>query len=174
MVFKRRRNEPDDEFQADATISNVSYATTSDVAPEPYAEYPNRPPDAAALHERQYNEQRERLNAFLARTGQSDELFVAKVFAVRRPDGGVHTYTTWTEGVNTLLPAADVILLVEQPVEQDADPVMTRVRWNVVASVCADDCWVVMPELKPLRIRTRAWPQPDQLAELKAKSLRTT
>jgi hypothetical protein len=126
------------------------------------------------LHEQQYNEQRERLNAVLPRNGQVDEVFIAKVFAVRRRDGGVHTYTTWTEGLNTLLPAADVVLLVEQPATREADPTMTWVRWDVVASVCADDCWVMMPEFKPPRVRTCAWPRPDQLAELRSRSLPRT
>ena len=52
-----------------------------------------------------YEEQRQRLQVRLLATGQAEELFVAKVFAVQRPDGGAHTYTTWTEGVKTLLPS---------------------------------------------------------------------
>ena len=96
--------------------------------PGPFAEYPNRHPMAAAQHAETYEEQQQRLQARLLATGQAEELFVAKVFAVQRPDGGAHTYTTWTEGVKTLLPPADVVLLVEQPALRDAQPVMTWVR----------------------------------------------
>jgi len=148
------------------------YATTSNVVPGPFNEYPNRDPMAAALHAQRYEEQRERLQAKLAARGQGDELFVAKVFAVRRPDGGAHTYTTWTEGIKTLLPPADAVLLVEQPVEPDTKPAMTLVRWDVTAQVCADDCWQVMPDFRPPRILTVGWPAPAQLELLKSRSLR--
>jgi len=162
MVFNRRRTKGE-PFR--------TYAMKSDVAPGPSDEWPNVEPDAAAAHEQYYNQQRDRLNGMLAMQGQADEIFVAKVFAVTRPDGGSHTYTTWTEGVYTLLPAADVILLVEQPVDAESDPVMTWVRWDVAASDCADRCWTVMTDIQPPRVRTREWPSPDQLAGLKTRSL---
>lgn len=117
VAFNRLRRSKGEAFQ--------TYATTANVVPGPFAEWPRVAPDAAALHEQQYNEQRERLNAMLVDQGKVDEIFVAKVFAVMRPDGGSHTYTTWTEGVHTLLPAADVILLVEQPAEADSRPPMS-------------------------------------------------
>ena len=148
-----------------------TFAMTSGGTPGPFDEWPNVEPDAAAAHEQHYNQQRDRLNGILVEQGQADEIFVAKVFAVTRPDGGSHTYTTWTEGVSTLLPGADVILLVEQPVDAGSDPVMTWVRWDVVASVCADQCWTVMTDFQPPRIRTRQWPSPGQLADLKTRSL---
>jgi hypothetical protein len=148
------------------------YATTSAVVSGPFNEYPNRDPMAAAVHAQHYEEQRERLHAKLAAQGRSDDLFVAKVFAVRRPDGGAHTYTTWTEGIKTLLPPADVVLLVEQPVEPDTKPAMTLVRWDVTAQVCADDCWEVMPDFRPPRILTVRWPTPAQLGLLKSRNLR--
>jgi len=147
-----------------------SYATTSNVVPGPFAEYPNRDPIAAAEHAQAYEEQRQRLQALLLASGQADELFVAKGFAMQRPDGGAHTYTTWTEGVKTLLPAADVVLLVEQPAQPR--PVMTWVRWDVAAHVCADDCWKIMPDFKPPRLLTIGWPTPGQLESLKCRKLR--
>jgi hypothetical protein len=148
------------------------YATTSAVVPGPFNQYPNRDPMAAALHAKHYEEQRERLYAKLAAQGRSDDLFVAKIFAVRRPDGGAHTYTTWTEGIKTLLPPADVVLLVEQPDEPDTKPAMTLLRWDVTAQVCADDCWKVMPDFRPPRILTVRWPTPAQLGLLKSRNLR--
>jgi hypothetical protein len=149
-----------------------NYATTSDVVPGPFAEYPNRHPMAAAQHAQAYEEQRQRLQVRLLATGQAEELFVAKVFAVQRPDGGAHTYTTWTEGVKTLLPPADVVLLVEQPSQPDAKPVMTWVRWDVTAHVCADDCWELMLDFQPPRLLTVGWPTPGQLESLKSRKLR--
>jgi hypothetical protein len=140
--------------------------------PGPFSEYPNRDPIAAAVHVQHYEEQRERLQAKLAARGRSDDVFVAKVFAVRRADGGAHTYTTWTEGIKTLLPPADVVLLVEQPVEPEAKPAMTFVRWDVTAQVCADDYWQVMPDFQPPRILTVGWPTPAQLELLKSRNLR--
>jgi hypothetical protein len=163
MAFKALRRSKGEAVQ--------SYATTSNVVPGPFAEWPRREPDATVLHEQQYNQQRERLNAMLAAQGQMEEMFVAKVFAVSRTGGGSHTYTTWTEGVHTLLPAADVILLVEQPADAASQPPMTWARWDVVASLCAGDCWAVMADFQPPRVRTQRWPRPDQLAELKARAL---
>jgi hypothetical protein len=148
------------------------YATTSDIVPGPFAEYPNRHPMAASQHAQTYEEQRQRLQARLQVMGQAEELFVAKVFAVQRPDGGAHTYTTWTEGVKTLLPPADVVLLVEQPAWPEAKPAMTWVRWDVTAHACADDCWEIMPDIQPPRLLTVGWPTPEQLESLKSRKLR--
>ncbi|MDR2987340.1 MAG: hypothetical protein LBV34_21140 [Nocardiopsaceae bacterium] len=160
-MFGRRR--PDDRIPR-------SYATTSDVVPGPLGEYPNRDPMAAAEHAQAYEDQRQRLETELYARGQGwEELFVAKVFAMQRPDGGAHTYTTWTEGVKTLLPAADVVLLVEQA---GAEPVMTWLRWDVIAHVCADDCWKMLPDFKPPRLLTIGWPTPGQLESLKCRKLR--
>ena len=89
-----------------------------------------------------------------------------------RPGGGAHTYTTWTEGVRTLLPPADVLLFVEQPPQPNAEPAKTWVRWDVSAEVFADDCWKVMPEFDPVRLLTVGWPTAAQLATLKARALR--
>jgi hypothetical protein len=149
-----------------------SYATTSDVVPGEPTQWPEREPEAAALHAQAYEEQRLRLEAELSQSGRADQLFVAKVFPVQRPDGGAHTYTTWTEGVLTLLPPADVVLLVEQPPTADTEPAMTWVRWDVAAQVCADACWKAMPEFNPPRILGRTWPSPGQLDLLKSRKLR--
>ena len=162
-MFGRRRSE-------DRILR--SYATTSDVVPGPFAKYPDRDPMAAARHAEAYEEGRQRLQASLLAAGQSEELFVAKIFAVQRTDGGAHTYTTWTEGVKTLLPAADVVLLVEWPDQSDAQPVLTWVRWDVTAQVCADECWKIMPEFQPPRLLTVGWPTPGQLESLKSRKLR--
>jgi len=148
------------------------YATSSDVAPGEPTEYPTRERRDVAVHAELYEEQRARLQEELARMEQPDELFVAKVFGVQRPDGTAHTYTTWTEGIATLLPAADVVLLVEQPTEAGAEPTMTWVRWDVTAQVCADTCWKAMPEFEPPRILTKEWPSPGQLELLKSRKLR--
>lgn len=107
----------------------------------------------------------------LENSGQSDQLFVAKAFAMTRQDGESYTYTTWTEGVRTLLPAADVVLLVEQPASADEAPQMTWIRWDVVAEVCADECWKVMPEFDPPRILTAEWPTPSHLSMLMDRAL---
>lgn len=162
-VFRRRRKEPD-------RIPR-SFATTSRVSPGPFDEYPNREPEAAWAHANHYEEQRKRLVAKLEAQGRSDDLWVAKVFAVQRPDGGAHTYVTWTEGIKTLLAPADVVLLVEQPPEAAAKPAMTLVRWDVTAHVCADDCWKLMLDFDPPRLLTVGWPTPHQLEVLKSRKL---
>jgi hypothetical protein len=163
MPWRRRLREPDRLHR--------TFATTSNVVPGPHAEYPSRELEAATTHAEFYNNQREQLNDRLAGMGQTDELFVAKVFAMQRPDGVIYTYTTWTQGIRTLLPAADVVLLVEQPPTADAKPFMMWVRWDVTASICADDCWKMQPDL--LRVVTVGWPSAEQFALLKRKCLKT-
>jgi hypothetical protein len=39
----------------------------------------------------------------------------------------------------------------------------TRVRWDVVAEECADECWEVRPGLEPPRVQTIAWPSKEAL-----------
>lgn len=148
------------------------YATSSDVTPGEPTAYPDREAQEVSLHAQIYEQQCALLRDELAQMGQADDLFVAKLFAVQRPDGGAHTYTTWTEGIRTLLPTADVVLLVEQPPTADAQPTMTWVRWDVTAQVCADSCWKVMPAFEPPRILTKEWPSPEQLDLLKSRKLR--
>jgi hypothetical protein len=145
------------------------YATASGRAAGPYSVWPDRHPEAAATHAHHYEAGRQALCDELVATGDPRAPFPAKVFAFQRPDGVAYTSTTWTEGVTTLLPAADVIVFVEQP--RSADPIITNVRWDVVAEICADSCWAVQPDLQPIRLLTTAWPSPEQLAELKARKL---
>lgn len=159
-MFKKRR--PEGKVQV--------YPTSSSAAPSDHRAYPSRHPDDAWQHANAYEESREALQA---RLGPEDEggPFVAKVFPVQRADGTAFVYTTWTEGITTLLPAADVILLAEQPTAADGQPTLTRVRWDVVAEECADECWKVEPDLTPPRVRTIAWPTSETLAWLKARRL---
>jgi hypothetical protein len=151
-----------------------SYAVSSKVTPGPYSEWPSRDPNAAAAHAHHYEEQRKLLQEEgLEQLGHAEDVFVAKVFAMQRRDGGAHTYTTWSEGVRTLLPAADVVLIVE--LEQpwaNGKPPMTWVRWDVAAQVCAGDCWQVQPEFNPPRVLTVRWPTPEQLDVLRSRKLR--
>lgn len=157
---------------SECLCAGATYATTSNVVPGPSDVYPTRERQAAFEHANHYEEQRARLEAKLNASGQSEELFVAKVFAVERADGGAHTYVTWTEGVKTLLAPADVLLLVEQPSSAEEKPTMTWLRWDVTAQACADDCWKVMADFTPPRILTSGWPTAEQMALLKSRSLR--
>ena len=98
--------------------------------------------------------------------------FVTKAFAMRRADGAALTQTTWTQGVPTLLPAVDVICLVEDPATPESEPVLSWMRWDVVAKACADDCWELRQDLRPPRLQTIAWPSPETLAQLRKQKLR--
>jgi hypothetical protein len=146
------------------------YPTSGQTPVSDYRTYPSRHPDDAWRHADAYEQGREALQA---EVGPEEEggPFVAKAFPMQRPDGTAFVYTTWTEGVPTLLPAADVILLAEQPTSSDGKPTFTRVRWDVVAEECADECWEVRPDLKPPMVQTIAWPSKEALAWLKAQRL---
>lgn len=139
--------------------------------PEDGHAYPNRHPTNAAKHADAYEQGREALQQDLLALDPGAP-FVAKAFAMGRADGGAHTQTTWTQGVPTLLPAVDVICLIEDPPTPGSDPVLSFLRWDVVAEACADDCWELREDLTPPRLFTKAWPTPPTLDRLRNLKLR--
>ncbi|WP_421120140.1 hypothetical protein ACE2AJ_01990 [Aquihabitans daechungensis] len=110
--------------------------------------------------------QRAELEAMMARSGQGDALLVAPVEAIVGPTSEGHTSTTWIEGRICVLARVDVLVLFGQPRFVGADPVITRVRWDVAARVCGADCWNPLAGVQPPRVVTRRWPSEAQLEVL--------
>jgi hypothetical protein len=97
-----------------------------------------------------------------------DDLFVASYRGVQLEGGELLSYTTWTEGVASLLPQADQIAFVIDP--GGAAPRAFRVPWRLAAARVGD-CLVLEPGIDPPRWRTARWPAPAILAELEGDAL---
>jgi hypothetical protein len=79
-------------------------------------------------------------------------------------------YCVWTQGVPTLLPETDVVVLSNIAVEI-SDHWEVIVPWADLLRVTGDACVVQEPALIPLRWRTVTWPDRRMLAELRAAAL---
>jgi hypothetical protein len=92
-------------------------------------------------------------------------LFVSSYVGVQRKDGSVSSYTTWTEGVPSLLPQADEIVFVIDP--GSPSPRSHRLPWRrAVANL--GECLVPEPGVDPPRWRSKGWPGEELLAKLEA------
>lgn len=151
---------------------STSYATRSGGGHGRHDEWPRREVREVVRHATAYNDQKRRLDAMVAKHGKtSDDMFIPTVFVVRHDDGSACTGTTWTQNVPSMLPVSDVVLLCEQPAAPSAPFLTVRVRWDVLAHLCADASWKVQPAFKPVRVLTLRWPSPDQFAELTQAAL---
>jgi hypothetical protein len=108
----------------------------------------------------EYARQRPLLERRVAADGR--DLFVASLEAVARQPGGIPiTCAVWTEGVPTLLPAADAVVLVA------GDPVAPSwtalVPFDHLARI-AGSAWVEEPVPGPPRYRTPPWLGAEQVA----------
>jgi hypothetical protein len=159
-------------FKKRAKSAPMTYSTRSGAGHGLVTEWPSRAKDDAARHAAAYNEQKPRLEAQVAKLGKtSEEMFIPAVFAMERPEGGAYTWTSWTQGIPAMLPPSDVIFMVEQPATADGPFLTMRVRWDVVADLCADTCWKAQPEFTPPRVLIVGWPTPAEIEALKGKAL---
>lgn len=92
---------------------------------------------------------------------QDSGVQVAELAAVQRPDGSMFTYTVWGEGVDALLPHAQMIAFTTGV----GDPFF--VPWHVVEQLVG---LVPLPDLHPDRYRVRGWPASAVIAELRERS----
>jgi hypothetical protein len=95
-----------------------------------------------------------------------DDLFVSSYRGLPRSDGSITSMTTWSEGVDSLLPEAQEIAFVVDPtVKQE----VFRLPWSLVERNAASHL-VREPDLNPPRWRTRGWPDQALLARLRESS----
>lgn len=107
----------------------------------------------------EYQAQKEVLQARLG-----DDVFVASYTGVQAPDGSVFSYSTWTEGVHTLLPKTDEVALIFGNMD---DPTVHRVPWARLEEI-AGRYLTRVPELEPPRWRVNEWPDAVMLERLAA------
>lgn len=93
----------------------------------------------------EYAEQKEALKA-----EPVEEAFVASFSALQEKEGGVVSYSVWSDGVETLLPETDLVFLM-----RGAGPVATG-EWNRVRELAGD--WLEPTDHYPARWRTTGFP----------------
>lgn len=110
----------------------------------------------------EYQTQKEVLQARLG-----EDMFVASYVGVQKQDGSVLSYATWTEGVASLLPKVDELVLVSGDLDE---PTVHRIAWSVFEEIAG--AYVVrVPDLHPPRFRAMEWPDPATLEQLRSRAL---
>ena len=112
----------------------------------------------------EYKNQKDYLNACFERDGK--DIFVASYGSIRAKNGIERSYTTWGEGVDSLLPRTELVALAGGPIEGPGKW-SALVPWEDVARL-AGECLEIQTDLDPPRFRTVAWPSPDVVAELRS------
>ena len=105
-----------------------------------------------------YAEQKQMLDAYLE--NELDAPFVASFSAVQKENTEkVSSYSVWGDGVDTILPRTQLIMLASENRETCCG------EWEHVASVVGD---LMEPDESyyPTRYRVRQFPTPEQLAEI--------
>jgi hypothetical protein len=131
------------------------------------------PPDSpvfAKLHElklrtvgMEYNDQKELLDQIHQHSGE--DLFVASFSAVQHKDTGrISSYSVWSEGVETLLPETDDIVLLRADHAAEKVQLAAAGRFERVQQIAGD----LMRPLGtyPERYRVVEFPTPQQLAAI--------
>ncbi len=100
-----------------------------------------------------YAQQKEMLDKLHEKSGE--DVFVASFGAIKRPDGKIFSYGTWTETTNTLLPKTDAVVLGRL----GGEPQM--VEWDRAVEVVGDLMEAV--DIYPPRWRVTEFPTKKQL-----------
>lgn len=109
-----------------------------------------------------YGEQNELLVALNQKNNH--DIFVASLGAFeRKEDGEVFSYCVWTEGVPSLLPQTDLVILARPRGENDVS-LLARAPWDDLQRVAGE---LLEPlDLYPMRYRARDFPSAEQIAAL--------
>jgi hypothetical protein len=111
---------------------------------------------------RDYAQQSEALKAISEKKG--DDVFVASSSLLRKKDNDeVISYSVWSDGIETLLPEADMISFFRLKGEKDGE-IVAHASWQRVREVVGD---LMTPMgFYPERYRVSAFPTAEQLAAL--------
>lgn len=90
-----------------------------------------------------------------------EDPFPAALKGFRSPDGREFTGTTWTDGIVSLLPEADLVFFPKEGQE------MVQIPWTVVA----EEAGLTPAEgFHPARHRVGGWPAPEVMARMTARA----
>jgi hypothetical protein len=97
--------------------------------------------------------------------GDEQSPFIATFSAMQNTTTGeIRSYAIWTEGVDTLLPKADLVHLVRLGRGSTEGKLLASCEWEHLETVCGS---LLQPQdLYPPRFRVREFPAAAQLAEL--------
>jgi len=98
---------------------------------------------------------------------REEDIFVASLQAMRRPDGNVFSFAQWSYGVSTLLPRANrvVLMRMDESAKLTVDDILC-VPWADFLGIVGE-CIVRDPALDPPRWRTKSWPDESKMARLR-------
>lgn len=158
----------EESFEKPRPISTVALRLVGDEweswLPEPGS------PLFAKLHElklrtvgMEYNDQKELLDQIHQQSGE--DLFVASFSAVQHKDTGrISSYSVWSEGVDTLLPETDDVVLLRADEEADKVRLAAAGKFERVRQIAGD----LMQPLGtyPERYRVAEFPSAQQLAAI--------
>ncbi|MBL8720047.1 MAG: DUF1444 domain-containing protein [Myxococcales bacterium] len=116
---------------------------------------------------REYGEQKDALDARHER--ENIDLFVASVSGLQRSDGFPLTWAMWGEGIDTLLPVVDVVMLTRGDDAPAEDTFF--VPFERVIEILGEN-FVPAPGYHPPRVRLSAFPDAEALEALRAASVR--
>jgi hypothetical protein len=154
---------------ATRSISPLGYTVDDRGAVVPYAP-PAGSPLAQTVHRAEvmlaateYGGQKQALDAAHERDGV--DIFVGSLIVAERPGAPLFSVAVWSQGVDTLLPQADVVGF--QPTEPDPGATLT-VPFDIVAAEA-----VLLPEpgYAPPRYRVTDWPAEPVMARLRAQAV---
>jgi hypothetical protein len=152
-------------------LSPVGYVADSGGAVVPYAPPPGDLDHAPArraevlLALSEYGAQQRWLSQEYEKAGM--DVYVAELMGAEKPGGPPVTYTTWTDGISSLLPGAQFVSFVSVG-DGGEGGVAGTVPWSAVA-----DLIDLRPEplLVPVRYRVDGWPPPAVMQRLLADSI---
>ncbi len=125
----------------------------------PAAEAVRRADSILAFHT--YHGQKEWLEERYQNEGE--DIFVASLLGMDTDDGSFGTVATWTDGIRTLLPRADLVAF--QPQDPDAKPFM--VTWGDATELVH---LTPAPDLDPPRYEVSDWPDRTTVARLRIRA----
>lgn len=151
--------------QAGRSISPQAYTVDADGRVVPYPELAGRD-DAVKVHRaatilagNEYATQKHWLDQ--RHEAQSVDVFTASCTVMQREDNSLFSYTTWPDGVDTLLPRADFVAMA-------AEEASFFVEWPMLTEFVS-----LEPErgLYPVRYRVRQWPDAETVAALRSRAV---
>ncbi|HEX5756383.1 MAG TPA: hypothetical protein VFY12_08525 [Arenimonas sp.] len=110
-----------------------------------------------------YDEQKYALEQIHEAT--EEDVFVASCSLLRRDQdaGALRSWSTWSDGVLTLLPQSDLVALARN-LDRDGDPDVLFVSWDKLQQVCA--ARLTAEPLDPPRYRTDGFPSQEEWERL--------
>lgn len=109
-----------------------------------------------------YQRQKELLEKKHQRNGE--DIFVATYNAIQDEEGNVHSYTTWSQGIPTLLPKADYVVFMAAGADGLPSHMAAAAPWDKVVDLAEE---LMAPEgCYPQRHRVEKFPQPQVIEQL--------